>query len=318
MTMAQPSAERRRVSVVIPHAGDDNCLKLCIDSIRRQTFPGELTSVVIILNERDRRDLDFALLENEEMLWEPAGSSYRSRNCGIKASRDEVIAFTDSDTIPSSNWLSAGLSALSAKKADLVAGRIDTVTSVATRTWPALYESLFSFDQEKNVRGGFSATANLFVTRNAMETYGQFDETAFSGEDFSWTNSSVKAGARLVYAPHAVVKHPCRETWSSLLMKARRTTAPYSRAGQRDGPRRPDFWRRAWFQLTAAPSLSKKLSLSRSQRLVARLVRLYLTIYKGVCLLNLSPQFRRDVETFAKSVRDVSVTGEELVPACCT
>ena len=284
------------VSVVVPHQGDDEPLSRCLEGLRQQTYPTDRYEVIIVLNEPEQRNLACELRDNENTVWEPNYFSYKARNSGIEASRGEVIALTDSDTTPSPGWLENGVRAIDQSGADMIAGHIEVTASTRWLTNPALYELLFAFDQSKNVSGGFSTTANLFARREAFTKFGLFQETARTGEDFDWTRAAVEAGARFVYTPTAIVRHPARESWRSLLAKARRTTLPFVGAAQATPEISERLKTRLQFQLATAPSPEKLALLTPTQRFRARCVRVVLIAYKVLCLLRIAPQFRRDLQ----------------------
>ena len=296
------------VSVVIPHRGDDRFLLRCLEALRNQTYPSHLYEVLVVLNEPERRYLEFELQEGEFPLWEPRYFSYNARDRGIEASGGDVIAFTDSDTVPHPDWLSQGTLAMARSGSDLIAGHISVTTSTKRPSPPELYELLYAFDQEKNVSGGYSATANLFARRHLFADLGLFEETAITGEDFDWTRSAVQAGATLTYSADALVEHPARESWSALFAKARRTTLPYvdiSEPGSAHGNRLRE---RASFQLSALPSPDKASALSKGQRFVAGFVRLLLIAYKALCLLRLPSSFQKDLQ--ARRARQLAASLE--------
>ena len=282
------------MTVVIPHRGEDTGLWACIRALRAQTYPPELFNVMIALNEPTQRSLDFSLRDRESLVWEPEGFSYNARNTGLKSSTSDVVALTDSDTLPDTEWLTKGVAALSAG-ADIVAGHITVTTTTMKPSLPALYELMFAFDQQKNVSGGFSVTANLFARRESFAKYGLFQEAARTGEDYDWTRAAVEAGARLVYAPSAIVGHPARESWRALLAKARRTTLPFGGAAQANSECSERLKNRLQFHLAAPTSPEKLALLTSTQRARARFVRVVLTSYKVLCLLRIPPQFRKDL-----------------------
>ncbi len=293
-----------RVTVVVPHKGPARLLQSCISALRAQTYPKELTSVIVVMNEPEQSALPFEPLDNELILWQPEYFSYAARNHGIRHSNGDVIALTDSDTIPDPNWLAAGIASIETG-ADLVAGHIDLSFTTNPLSPSACYEKLYAFDQEKNVGGGFSTTANLFAQRHVFTQQGLFDETAVTGEDFEWTKSAVEDGATLTYSPDAIVEHPARETWSALFAKARRTTLPYVNISEPGSTEGNHLRERLRFQLGATPSHPKVSALSKTQRSVARLVRLVIVGYKALCLMQIPPAFQRDLQ--AIRARQVAV-----------
>jgi glycosyltransferase involved in cell wall biosynthesis len=125
-----------------------------------------------------------------------------ARNLGIEAASAPVVAFTDADCAPDPGWLRAGLDALAAG-ADLAQGRV--VADGAPGRW----------DRTVRVDGlsGLWETANLFVRTDALRAVGGFEPwlepwaSKELGEDV-WLGWRLhRAGARVTWAPAAVVSH---------------------------------------------------------------------------------------------------------------
>ena len=178
--------------------------------------------MLIIVNEEQIRELAFSLARNEKLLWQPEHHSYAARNLGIQAARGSIIALTDSDTVPDSRWIEAGVTEI-LRGADLVAGHIDLSFQRIPLTPSGSYEKYFGFDQAWNAKRGRSVTANLFARKTLFEDYSLFNNTSLTGEDFEWTSRVTGSGAFLVYSLDARVTHPARETLREILLKSERT-----------------------------------------------------------------------------------------------
>ena len=133
-----------------------------------------------------------------------------ARTAGVAMSRAPVIAFTDSDCVPSPQWLEAGVAAVEAG-ADVVQG----VTKPRRHRRP-LERTVF-VDRED----GLYATCNVFYRRDAFVAAGGFDQAAGRrlrfrpgrrsrglgfGEDtlLGWR---VRRAGRAMFVPDAVVEH---------------------------------------------------------------------------------------------------------------
>ncbi|MDA9116838.1 glycosyltransferase [Pontimonas sp.] len=266
------------VSVVIPHRGKDEKLEVCLEAIRAQTYPSRLLEVLIVLNEPEERVLTFGLMSNERVMWQSKLYSYAARNLGLLHSRGQIIALTDSDTIPERFWISNGASAL-VRGADIVAGRIELTFSRFPLTPAACYEKLFSFDQEKNARLGLSTTANLIAYKSVFHRYGLFNGAESSGEDFQWTGSASAQGARLIFADNVVVQHPARESLQGLIRKAARVASGFHR--DEDALSRLGAARSYFFATRGAPpSLSKVSACSGREKIAAYSVAVLVWITK--------------------------------------
>lgn len=213
------------LSVIIPTYRDWGGLRSCLAGLSRQIFPVERFEVIVVDNAGEGPPADLELLGNAHVIEELRPGSYAARNRGIAAARGEVLAFLDADCLPEPGWLVEALGCLETQDADLVAGHI-TLTYQGEQLTPAeCYEKAFAFRQAQNMQQGLAVTANLVVRREVFDAVGVFNERMMSGGDFEWTRRATAAGFKLVYCPNAVVRHPARNTLSSLAQKARRVSA---------------------------------------------------------------------------------------------
>lgn len=185
-----------QVSVVVPTCGRPELLARCVAALERQTLAREAYEVIVV---------DDAVLRSG-----PAAA----RNRGWRKARAQIVAFTDDDTEPRSDWLENGLKAL--EHADAVAGRIVMPIPDA----PTDYER----DAQGLERAEF-VTANCFLRKPVLERLGGFDE----GFRMAWREDSdlhfrlLRSGARVVRAPGAVVLHPVRPaSWGVSLRQQRK------------------------------------------------------------------------------------------------
>lgn len=212
---------RPRVSVVIPHKGDQEGLIRCLEALEVQTYPGSKIDILVVLNEPINVGVPSHVAPNVTFLRQPLGYSFAARNLGIRHARGDIIALTDSDTLPSSTWIERATSTL-VGDVSMVAGRIDLTFETQPLTGAACFEKLYAFNQERNCDGGYSVTANLVVSGRVFREHGLFDEGAISGEDFAWTKRVTDAGEKMVFGQDVVVYHPARESVIELIHKARR------------------------------------------------------------------------------------------------
>lgn len=124
-----------------------------------------------------------------------------ARNLGLEHAKAPVVAFTDADCVPAPGWLASGLAAL--ERADLVQGRVEPAGPCGpwdrTVTVPRL-STLFE-------------TANLFARTDAVLAAGGFEPWLRPrggkelGEDVWLGWRLQRAGARVAFAPDALVRH---------------------------------------------------------------------------------------------------------------
>jgi glycosyltransferase involved in cell wall biosynthesis len=210
--------------VIVPARDATATLPRTLECLTRQEIAGELE---VIVADDGSSDATFELAEDFGDPVRAVRNSGRrgpgnTRNAGVRAARSDVIAFTDADCYPEPDWLARGLKALDG--ADLVQGAVSPDPE-AERT---------PFDRTVIVNGddGYFRTANMFVRRDLFERIGGFEDWIVErggdppfgwrapadgrpteparksiGEDalFGW--EARRAGARIAYAPDAVVHH---------------------------------------------------------------------------------------------------------------
>lgn len=139
-------------------------------------------------------------------------SAAAARNCGWRAARADIIAFTEEDTVARADWLANGLAALQSKKVDATWGKVvvpsalpqqseaDPISQMATREAACL------------------AAANCFCRKDVLENLNGFDE-AFdiaSCEAADLYLRLISIHARVVHEPRAIVNRPRRPSAGGL------------------------------------------------------------------------------------------------------
>lgn len=201
---------RPRISVVVPTFRRPQLLRRCLLALCAQDLdPGDYE--IIVADDGPSPDTAQTVASMSEQpgcprirclpvirTQGPAGA----RNLGWRSADAPLVAFTDDDTIPHPGWLRAGLEVLQSG-ADAAVGR----TIVPTSDPPT--------DYERGVAGLERAefiTANCFVSLQALERVGGFDERYERAwrEDSDLQFALMEHGLRIAAAPAAIVVHPVR------------------------------------------------------------------------------------------------------------
>jgi hypothetical protein len=107
----------------------------------------------------------------------------------------------------------------------MVGGEV-ILTSPSAPTGTALYQIDIGFCQKENILNrGFSATANLFCTRDQFERIGKFDERLFSCGDREWAWRGASNGIGVCFEPGAQVNTAPRSSLRDAIRQARRVAA---------------------------------------------------------------------------------------------
>lgn len=215
------------ISIIIPVFNDAIGLARTLDGISRQSWPADTIEVIVVDNGSDelvsvQRAYAFSL---HVVRCEKPGS-YAARNTGAMVAKGDVFAFTDADCMPCEHWLQRGMEALRSGQGKWAVGGDVVFTPIKSPTSVALYQISTGFGQESNIKDkGFSATANLFCTKDQFETVGPFDERLLSGGDREWAWRASKHNIMLKYQPEAIVYTEPRSSLRGAIRQARRVVA---------------------------------------------------------------------------------------------
>ena len=218
------------VSVIMPVYNDASGIEISLKALVAQVYPHDAYEVIVVDNgssdgtpqvvrQFQERYPELVHLAVEDQ----TQGSYAARNRGIHAARGEILAFTDADCIPVPEWLEEGVKAVVKEQAAFAAGQIRMFfEGERPNTWEYL-DSAQKLNQKAYVeRAGFGATANLFVRSALFCEYGPFRSELQSGGDYEFGRRLTEAGERLIYAEKAIVYHPARASFRSILKKSKR------------------------------------------------------------------------------------------------
>jgi glycosyltransferase involved in cell wall biosynthesis len=224
------------VSVIVPVYHDTARLVLCLDALEHQSYPAECFEVVVVDNgTRTTLGPPIANYHQSRLVHESRPGSYAARNCGIRASRGEILAFTDSDCVPTRDWIHTGVATLQEyPDVALLGGRIELYArDPRSPTATERHELLLGLDQCDFVtRSRFAATANVFTFRRFFDDVGLFNDDFYSCGDVEWGQRLHAAGYRQKYVDQLRVRHPARHSIGALVTKHRRKMGGYYRLAQ--------------------------------------------------------------------------------------
>lgn len=190
-----------RFSIVIPVVPDTR--PAVLDSIARLAFP---------------RD-------GYEVLIEAGDNPSRNRNRAIGRAAGGIFAFTDDDCIVTANWLAAAAVFFDAHPDyDAVGGPqltppgsgfAERVSGYALASPFGAYAAHARYaPRPANLQATESelSSANLFVTRAALERHGLFDARLWPNEETELLERMAQRGAKIAYHPAIAVYHRRRRT----------------------------------------------------------------------------------------------------------
>jgi GT2 family glycosyltransferase len=206
------------LSVVVPTRNRQGFVRELIAAILKGTHvPAE----IVVVDQSDTPDVELASIPTERGCAvvhhpSPTRGSSAARNEGIRAARNDVLAFVDDDVLPAPTWLVSLVSTLTAAGDQAVvtgqvrAGEPEASGGFAPSLKPAEHVAVYRGRAAANVLW----TNNMVMFRAAVDDIGFFDERLGAGnkrfpggEDNDFCFRLLEAGYRIEYQPEAVVFH---------------------------------------------------------------------------------------------------------------
>ena len=205
------------ISIVIPTRDRSEDLRACLRVLAAQDFPRKKYETIVcddgseeniskVVDEFRETSFDIRYFRQEQK--GPAAA----RNLGIRNARGNIVAMTDSDTLPDRSWLRKLYQALmNDPDAIAVEGRVYAANE-------GEFDPLGEGPVNKS--GGVFLTCNCAYRREALVEIGGFDET-FPYPAFEDTELAARAQliGRIVWEPEAIVIHPQRPLTLRAVMK---------------------------------------------------------------------------------------------------
>jgi cellulose synthase/poly-beta-1,6-N-acetylglucosamine synthase-like glycosyltransferase len=208
-----PGQERVRVSVIVPVRDRAELLGDTLQALAAQTY----TDLEVIVIDDGSVDGSADVARAARVAGRPVrvlegggNGAVAARQLGVAAAQGDILAFTDSDCVPSKEWVAEAMRAFD-EGADMVNGK----TAPARLPLP-LERSMGSGEE------GLYPTCNMFYRRSAYDAAGGFDGQAGDrwgfrpdrrsrgdgfGEDTLLAWRVIRAGHDVRYVPAALVEH---------------------------------------------------------------------------------------------------------------
>ena len=208
------------VSVVISVRNNPQGIKQALNALISQDYPNNRYEIIVIDNDSsDRTPAEIKKFDVKMIEERRDHNPYIARNRGVKASKGEIVAFTDSDCIPNKNWLTEGTISLEKNDADMIGGYINFIVD-ENSSIPELTDSIVFLQQELYVNERKSAcTANLFITKETIKSLNYFSENTVYDGDTRLTRKATQQGYKLVFEEKTIVDHRPRSL-KELLIKS--------------------------------------------------------------------------------------------------
>jgi glycosyltransferase involved in cell wall biosynthesis len=203
------------ISVVVPVLDMADTVGECLEALVSQSLSAAEREIIVVDNGSTDGTRDVVGRFPVTLIDEPAPGAPNARNCGVRASRADLVAFTDADCVPSRGWLRRLLGAFRQHDADVVAGPLavlDPGQSIFARYSAALGQ----YDPARTLahpRFPYATTGNLAMRRRLVTEAGLFDPAfpTFDAAELFWRLHR-RTPPKAVIEPRAVVFYRTRQS----------------------------------------------------------------------------------------------------------
>jgi glycosyltransferase involved in cell wall biosynthesis len=214
------------LSIIVPLYNAENFLPEFFNSLSNQEYVDENFELLLIDNGSTDNSKDIVEkyikinqnLHIEYHYFDDVADSYAARNYGVRQSKGEIIAFTDSDCILEPNWIKNVIKF--AKPGTIISGEVEIQVTDKKNIWE-VFDSFAHLNNKENASVGKIATANLIVRKEDYLSIGFFEER-FSGGDHDWSLRAKRKGFEIIYNEEVKVLHPSRKLYQEIINKSKR------------------------------------------------------------------------------------------------
>lgn len=215
------------ISVIIPIYNGEKDLPELIECLVKQTYPQQLVEYLLVDNNSSDRTSEILVTASQKAQAQGINlkhlsenkiqSSYAARNLGIRQSKYDILAFTDADCRPQSNWLTELIKPFTEEQIGIVVGEIFALTGNSLLEKYAEHKQIMS--QKFLLEHPFCAygqTANIAIRKQAFKEVGLFRPYLTTGgdADICWRIQK-ESNWKLKYAPEAIISHRHRSNFKN-------------------------------------------------------------------------------------------------------
>jgi glycosyltransferase involved in cell wall biosynthesis len=210
------------ISVILPTYNRADMLRGALESICQQETAGEFCYEVIVVDNASTDATKSIIQQVAAQSPVPLRYFYHSepgpapaRNCGLKQSQGEWLAFFDDDELANADWLHHLYCAALKTGAPIIGGAVQLDVTPETRArlnhfvrTTSLREIDYYSTIQRYTNKRLPGTNNALVARQVFQTIGDFNVAIVGGgSDSDFFLRALQAGMDLYYSPQAIVKH---------------------------------------------------------------------------------------------------------------
>lgn len=93
------------ISVIVPTYNEEKNIERCLKSLNKQTLPRERYEIIVVDGSSEDRTTEIASKYADRVIQQVSGGVGGARNDGVRVAKGKIVATTDADCEPCSEWL---------------------------------------------------------------------------------------------------------------------------------------------------------------------------------------------------------------------
>jgi cellulose synthase/poly-beta-1,6-N-acetylglucosamine synthase-like glycosyltransferase len=215
----------RSVTVIVPVRNGELTIQPLLESLQRLDYDRNKVEVIVVDGNSTDKTREIVKKYPVKLVVEKRKGLNLARNTGIKCSKGEIVAFTDSDCIVPPNWITKIVENFKDPKVSCVGGSAKALDSnfisqYADNSIVRLMPFFTKREELEKVKPFFRhpAGCNMAFRRKVAEEVGYFDENIQYGfDEVEFADRICRAGYKMVLDPDVLVWHKHRSTFREFL-----------------------------------------------------------------------------------------------------
>lgn len=213
------------VTVIVPVRNGEQTIQPLLESLQKLDYDRNKVEVIVVDGNSTDKTREIVKKYPVKLVTENRKGLNLARNVGIKCSNGEIVAFTDSDCIVPSNWITKIVENFKDSKVSCVGGSAialdnDFISQYADNSLVRLMPIFTKREELEHVKPFFRhpAGCNMAFRRKVAEKVGYFDEEIQYGfDEVEFADRICRAGYKMVLDPEVSVWHKHRSTFGEFL-----------------------------------------------------------------------------------------------------
>jgi GT2 family glycosyltransferase len=191
------------VSIIIPAYNEESYIGRCLESLKRQAYPGDRIEVIVVDNGSTDATPAIARDHGARLEIDAESRVGGLRNYGARISQGTVLAFLDADCVAPPTWVGTAVDELANdENLGAIGGNylVEDQASWIEKVWAVRPAT-------SRHQVPYLAAGDLILRRETFEALGGFDENLHAGEDEELCSRLRATGLTIAKTPACSVVH---------------------------------------------------------------------------------------------------------------